>query len=72
MAKLIQLVHETVHQNPLSNLMSTHDLRSTKGINLTNFDTISSTLQGTQDKILLNEIEMWFIINIFHKLSDKG
>ena len=42
-----------------------------KGLNLSNFDTILSTLQGTYDKILLNEIEKWFIINIFHKLSDK-
>ena len=56
MAKVNQLVHESVHQNPLSNLISTHDLRSTQGISLTNFDTISSMLQGTYDKIILNEI----------------
>ena len=56
MAKLNQLVHDSVHQNPLSNLISTHNLRSTQGINLTNFDTISSMLQGTYDKIILNEI----------------
>ena len=56
MAKVNQLVHESVHQNPLSNLISTHNLRSTQGINLTNFDTISSMLQGTYDKIMLNEI----------------
>ena len=56
MVKVHQLGHESVHQNPLSNLISTHNLRSTQGINLTNFDTISSMLQGTYDKIMLNEI----------------
>ena len=56
MVKVNQLGHESVHQNPLSNLISTHNLRSTQGINLTNFDTISSMLQGTYDKIMLNEI----------------
>ena len=71
MAKANQLVHESVHQNQLSNPISTHDLRSTQGVDLTKFDTILSILHGTYDKILLNEIEKWFIINIFYKLSDK-
>ena len=71
MAKANQLVHESVHQNPLSNLISTHNLRSTQGVDLTKFDTFLSILHGTHDKILLNEIEKWFIINIFYKLSDK-
>ena len=51
--------------------MSIHDLRSTQGVNLTNFDTILSMLQGTYDKIILYEIGKWFIINIFHNVSDK-
>ena len=71
MAKVIQLVHESVHQNPLSNLMSTHDLRSTQGVSLTNFDSILIMLQGTYDKIMLYEIIKWFIINTFHIVSDK-
>ena len=71
MAKANQLVHESVHQNQLSNPISTHDLRSTQGVDLTNFDTILSIPHGTYDKILLNKIEKWFIINIFYKLSDK-
>ena len=45
-----------------------HDLRSTQGVDLTNFDTILSILKVTYDKILLNKIEKWFIINIFHKV----
>ena len=70
-AKANNLVHESVHQNQLSNLMSTHDLRSTQGVNLTYFDTISSILQGTYNKIILYEIGKWFIINIFHKVRDE-
>ena len=67
MAKANQLVH----QNQMSNSISPHDLRSTQGVDLTNFDTILSIPHGTYDKILLNKIEKWFIINIFYKLSDK-
>ena len=71
MAKVNQLVHESVYQNQLSNPKSTQNLRSTQGVDLTNFDTISSILLGTYDKILLYEIGKWFIINIFYNMSDK-
>ena len=71
MAKVNQLVHESVHQNPLSNLISTHNLRSTQGVDLTNFDTVLSILKSTYDKIMLYEIGKWFIINIFHNVSDS-
>ena len=47
MAKANQLLHESVHQNQLPNPMSTHDLRSTQGVDLTNFDTVLSMVQGT-------------------------
>ena len=70
MAKVNQLVHESVHQNPLSHLISTHYLRSTQGLDLTNFDTVLSILKSTYDKIMLYEIGKWFIIKIFHNLSD--
>ena len=66
-----QLVHESMHQNQLLNPISTHHLRSTQGVKLSNFDTILSILQGIYDKIFLCEIGKWFIINIFHKVSDK-
>ena len=66
MAKANQLVHES-----MSNPIFTHDLRSTQAVDLTNFDTILSIIHGTYDKILLNEIAKWFIINIFYKLSYK-
>ena len=71
MAKVNQLVHESVHQNPLSHLISTHYLRSTQGLDLTNFDTVLSILKSTYDKIMISEIGNWFIINIFHIASDK-
>ena len=44
MAKANQLVHESVHQNQLSNPISTHNLRITQGVDLTNFDTILTML----------------------------
>ena len=71
MVKANQLVHGSVHLNQLSNLISIHDLRSTQGINLTNFDSVLSMVQGIYDKIMLYEIGKWFIINIFDNVSNK-
>ena len=71
MAIVNQLVHESMHQNQLLNPKSTHHLRSTQGVNLTNFDTISSILQNTYNKIFLYKIGKWLIINIFHNVSDE-
>ena len=60
-----------MHQNPLSNLISTHNLRGTQGVDLTNFDTVLSILKSTYDKIMISEIGNWFIINIFHNPRNK-
>ena len=76
MAKVIQLVHESVHQNPLSNLMSTHDLRSTQGVSLTNFDSILSMLQGTVHmtkscymKLEIGSLSTFFILQVIREDS---